>query len=117
MRALGSPIEAPVSERGLDYITMRTLGLPIACPFCVFVSIVILMSGQSVERDPCLSNVAVLTECQCANGKCQCANGNHRLQNSCANGKHQRTHCFIAKIEHMVTDNVRTNLVRIWFIT
>ena len=81
MRALGSPIEAPVSEWGLDYITMRALGLPIAVPFHVFARIVISMRKQSVDRDPCLSNVAVLPECQCANGKCQCTNGDHRLQN------------------------------------
>ena len=79
MRALGSPIEAPVSEQGLDYITMRTLGSPIAVPFCVSVRIVILMRDQLVDRDPCLSNVAVLPECQCADGECQCANGDHRL--------------------------------------
>ena len=82
MRALGSPIEAPVSKRGLDYITMRALGSPIAVPFRVFARIVISMREQSVDRDPCLSNVAVLTECQCANGKCQCANGDHRSRNS-----------------------------------
>ena len=28
MRALGSPIEAPVSERGFDDITMRAFGSP-----------------------------------------------------------------------------------------
>jgi hypothetical protein len=82
MHALGSPIEAPVSELGFDYITMRALGLPIAVPFHVFACIVISMREQSVDRDPCLSNVAVLTECQCANGECLCANGNHRSQNS-----------------------------------
>ena len=70
MRALGSPREAPVSVRGLDYITMRALGLPIEAPFCDFEQIVISMHKQSVNRD----------ECQCANGKCQCANGDHRLQ-------------------------------------
>ena len=70
MRALGLLIEAPVSERGLDYITMRALGSPLEPPFCVFAHIVILMRKQSVDRD----------ECQCANGVCQCANGNHRLQ-------------------------------------
>ena len=80
MHALGLLIEAPLSEQVFDYITMRALGLPIEVPFCVFVRIVILMHGQSVDRDPCLSNVAVLPECQCANGECQCANGNHRLR-------------------------------------
>ena len=82
MRALGSPIEAPVSKHGLNYITMRALGSPIAVPFCVFARIVISMRKQSVDRDPCFGNVAVLTGCQCANGECQCANGNHHLQNS-----------------------------------
>ena len=82
MRVLGSPVEAPVSKQGLDYITMRALGLPIAVPFCVFERIVISMREQSVDRDPCLGNVAVLTECQCANGECQCANGDHRSRNS-----------------------------------
>ena len=60
MRALGSPIEAPVSKRGFVYITMRALGLPIEAPFRVVVCIVILMREQSVDRDPCLSNVAAL---------------------------------------------------------
>ena len=81
MHTLGSPIEAPVSKRGLDYIKMHALGLPIAVPFRVFACIVILMRKQSVDRDPRLSHVAVLPECRCANGECQCANGNHRLQN------------------------------------
>ena len=81
MRALGSPIEAPVSKQGLNYITMHALGLPIAVPFCVFARIVISMRKQSIYRDPCLSNVAVLAECQFANGECQCANGDHRLRN------------------------------------
>jgi hypothetical protein len=80
MRALGSPIEAPVSERGLDYITIRALGSPIEAPFHVFARIVILMREKSVDRDPCLSNVAVLPERQCADGECQCANGDHRLR-------------------------------------
>ena len=70
MRALGLPREAPVSGRGLDYITMRALGLPIEAPFRDFAQIVISMRKQSVNRD----------ECQCANGECQCANGNHRLR-------------------------------------
>ena len=70
MRALGLPREAPVSGRGLNYITMLALLLLIEAPFCVFERIVISMRKQSVDRD----------ECQCANGKCQCANGNHRLQ-------------------------------------
>ena len=82
MRALGLPREAPVSGQGIDYITMRALGLPIAVTFCVFARIIILMRKQSVDRYPCLSNVAVLPECQCANGECQCANGNHHLRNS-----------------------------------
>jgi hypothetical protein len=70
MRALRSPREAPVSIRGLDYITMRALGLSIEVPFLDFAQIVISMREQSVNRD----------EFQCANGKCWCANGNHRLQ-------------------------------------
>ena len=64
MHALGSPLEAPVSERGLDYITMRALGLRIAVPFRVFARILISMRKQSVDKDPCLSNVVVLPECQ-----------------------------------------------------
>ena len=80
MRELGLPIEAPVSKWGFDYITMRALGSPIEASFCVFARIVILIHEQSVDRDPCLSNVAVLPGCQCADGECQCANGNHRLQ-------------------------------------
>ena len=59
---------------------MHALGSQIEAPFRVFARIVILMRAQSVDRDPCLSNVTVLPECQCANGECQCANGNHRLQ-------------------------------------
>ena len=82
MRALGSPIAVPVSERGLYSITMRALGSPIGVPFRVLARIFISMREQSVDRDPCLSNVAVPTECQCANGECQCALGDHRLQNS-----------------------------------
>ena len=70
MRTLGLPREAPVSGRGLDYITMRALGSPIEDPFSDFARIGILMREQSVNRD----------ECQCASGKCQCANGDHRLQ-------------------------------------
>ena len=70
MRALGLPREAPVSGRGLDYITMRALGSPIEAPFSDFARIGILMREQSVNRD----------ECQCANGECQCANGDHRLR-------------------------------------
>ncbi len=68
MQALGSPREAPVSVRGINYITMRALGLPIEAPFCDFAQIVISMRKQFADRD----------ECQCANGECQCANGNHR---------------------------------------
>ena len=79
MRALGSPIETPVSGQRLNYITMCASVLLIEAPFRVFARIVILMREKSVERDPCLSNVAVLPECQCANGECQCANGDHRL--------------------------------------
>ncbi len=41
MRALRLPREAPVSGRGLDYITMRALGLPIEAPFRDFARIVI----------------------------------------------------------------------------
>ena len=59
-----------VREQGLDYITISALGLPIEAPFRVFARIVILMRKQSVDRDPCLSNVEVLPECQCANGEC-----------------------------------------------
>ncbi len=70
MRALGLPREAPVSGRGLNYITMRALGSPIEAPFCDFAQIVISMREQFADRD----------ECQCANGECQYANGNHRLQ-------------------------------------
>jgi len=70
MRALGLPREAPVSGRGLDYITMRALGSPIEAPFSDFARIGILMRKQSVNRD----------ECQCVNGECQCANGDHRLR-------------------------------------
>ena len=70
MRKLGSSREDPVSVQGLDYITMRALGLPIEAPFRDFARIVISMREQSMNRD----------ECQCANGKCQCANGDHRLQ-------------------------------------
>ena len=51
MRALGLPREAPVSGRGLVYITMRALGFPLEAPFCVFARIVILMRKQSVNRD------------------------------------------------------------------
>ena len=70
MRALGLPREAPVSGRGLDYITMHALESPIEAPFCDFARIVISMRKQSVNRD----------ECQCANDKCHCANGDHCLQ-------------------------------------
>ncbi len=70
MRALRLPREAPVSGRGLDYITMRALGSPIEAPFSDFAQIGILMREQSGYRD----------ESQCANGECQCANGYHRLR-------------------------------------
>ena len=51
MHALGLPIEAPVSGKGLNNITMRALGLPLEAPFCVFDHIVILMRQQLVDRD------------------------------------------------------------------
>ena len=61
----------PVSERGLDYITMCALRLPIEVPFHVFVRIVILMRKRSADRGPFMRSGAVLPECQCANGECR----------------------------------------------
>ena len=80
MRALGLPIEAPFYVFVHIVITMRTLGLPIEIPFRVFACIVTSMRKWAADRDPCLRNVAVLPECQCANAECQCTNGDHRLQ-------------------------------------